>query len=383
MVFVNRTIEFKELCLHYPEAKRQKTSSGRKDDETTPEQAAAKAYLSEGYTILKHVSTLNTLLQSARRPYLNVDAHPTYTRTRRDFDLSAAAAGKPDAFAGVKYLTDDERDQIDTQARMILRKCADRVKDMETLEQRRQEALAARTNPLARLLPTRLLGSDSTADIVAAHRSNIAWYLTRRLADTSQAQKEMQEERIRRQTERAKTLGSSAAMYEVKSLNGSARQPSLGLESWSMGSSATSGLAALTGWGSRGPDPLSPLQRPPVEDDESDEEPLELTPAQILQFEHENAAILRSVEDTLASIQQAESRLLDISSLQTELIVQLAKQTEIVENLYDEAITTQAEVEKGHVQLKQARERARESRKWLLIFIIGATAAMLFLHWYD
>lgn len=118
-------------------------------------------------------------------------------------------------------------------------------------------------------------------------------------------------------------------------------------------------------------------------DDSSDDEDLELTPGQILQFEQENAAILRQVEDTLAAVQQAEARLLDISALQTELVIQLQRQSEIVDHLYDDAIATQGEVEKGHVQLKQARDRARESRKWLLAFILGATFAMLFLHWYD
>ncbi|KAG9022376.1 hypothetical protein FS837_006393 [Tulasnella sp. UAMH 9824] len=131
---------------------------------------------------------------------------------------------------------------------------------------------------------------------------------------------------------------------------------------------------------------MSPVQRPtspPLYEDSDEEEDLELTPGQILQFEQENAEILRSVENTLAAVKLAESRLLDISALQTELIVQLTRQSEMVDQLYDEAITSQGEVEKGHVQLKQARERARESRKWLLVFILGATAAMLFLHWYD
>ncbi|KAG9004243.1 hypothetical protein FRB90_011033 [Tulasnella sp. 427] len=131
---------------------------------------------------------------------------------------------------------------------------------------------------------------------------------------------------------------------------------------------------------------MSPVQRPtspPLYEDSDEEEDLELTPGQILQFEQENAEILRQVENTLAAVKLAESRLLDISALQTELVVQLTRQSEMVDQLYDEAITSQGEVDKGHVQLKQARERAKASRKWLLVFILGATAAMLFLHWYD
>ena len=138
----------------------------------------------------------------------------------------------------------------------------------------------------------------------------------------------------------------------------------------------------LFGSSSKAPPPPPPP--PPVydSDDDSDED-LELSQSQIMQFEQENAAILRQVEDVLQSVQLAEARLLDISALQSQLVAQLTRQTEVVEQLYDEAIASQAEVEKGNKQLKQAKERARESRKMLLVFIFGATLAILFLHWYD
>jgi len=120
-----------------------------------------------------------------------------------------------------------------------------------------------------------------------------------------------------------------------------------------------------------------------TESDTDDDTDIELTQSQILQFEEENAAILKSVEDTLQSVQLAESRLLEISALQTELVMQLARQTEVVDTLYDEAMTTQTQVEKGNAQLRQARERGKSSRKWNLLFILMATLGLLFLHWYD
>jgi syntaxin 18 len=41
-------------------------------------------------------------------------------------------------------------------------------------------------------------------------------------------------------------------------------------------------------------------------------------------------------------------------------------------------------VEKGNVQLREARRRTRtrDSRKWLLAFLIGASLSLLFLHYY-
>ncbi|KAG9002675.1 hypothetical protein FRB94_003710 [Tulasnella sp. JGI-2019a] len=371
----NRTFEFRELCSNQPEAK-PKRRPKRADDAMQIQ--AAQAYLAEGYTILKHITTLTSLLASSRRAYLNVDANQSSARQARSFDLSNASSdGNVDAFSSLKSLTNEERDQIDLQARILLSKCADRVKEMEIVEKRRRDAAVAQTNPLARLLPSRLTGSSSNAaaDLIAAHRTNITWYLTRRLADASQTQKEMQEERIRRQTERTKTLGSSAAAYDAAMLS----QPEV-QEKSKFGS-----FGSFIRGGPSKPESGFQTQQPPPEDGYASEEEdeLELTPGQMQQFEEENAALLRSVEDTLATIQLAESRLMDISSLQTELIVQLTRQAEVVDQLYDEAITSQGEVEKGHVQLKKARDRARESRKWILFFILGATGAMLFLHWYD
>ncbi|KAI0295315.1 hypothetical protein B0F90DRAFT_1201332 [Multifurca ochricompacta] len=89
------------------------------------------------------------------------------------------------------------------------------------------------------------------------------------------------------------------------------------------------------------------------------------------------AQILRSAEDTLAAVQQAEARLLEISALQAELVFQLIRQTEISDQLYENAITTSEMVEKGNIQLRETRRRARDGRKWLLVFLIGVSCSSI------
>jgi syntaxin 18 len=348
------------------------------------------------------------MLAQVRRPYLNVDARaPAYSRAAaRTLDLSAGDQG----WANVKYLTNEERDQIDLQARVILSRCADRVKEMETLEKRtcstdptlnpmftfcagRAAIAASRTNPLARFLPARLLphdASSASADFVAAHHASIAWYLQRRLADASAAQKEMQEERMKRQMHRTRTLGSGAARDALTlGLGGDAPPASETAsiadddsnESWFggvPGSIASSLMASVRG----GDTPSSAIPSAiPTDESDSDDE-LELSQSQILQFEAENAAILREVQDTLQSVQQAEARLLEIASLQTELVTQLTRQTEITDQLYEDAVAATGAVEKGNVQLREAKQRAKDSRLFILVFLIGASFSLLFLHYY-
>lgn len=272
----------------------------------------------------------------------------------------------------------------------------------------RAEHAASRQNPLTRLLPARLRQDDSTtaSDFVAAHHSSITWYLSRRLTETSQLLRDMQEERMKRQLERTRTLGSGAAREAafLGSTNPANLTPPSPAESSASGSwlggasNLASSFAASIGSSSAAFDPShsSSTIRPggggaslsasaTVRDEwfsETDEEELELSASQIQQFEEENANILQNVQDTLASVQQAETRLMEISALQMELVAHLTKQTEQTEQLYEDAIATASVVEKGNEQLKEARRRARDGRKWILIFLIGASLSLLFLHYY-
>jgi syntaxin 18 len=256
----------------------------------------------------------------------------------------------------------------------------------------RSELVASQTNPLARLLPARLRQDTTTlsSDFLAAHHSGVTWYLSRRLAEASQAQKEMQEERVKRQLERTRSLGSGAAREVTQfgqkdkghaPIPGQPRETLVG--SW-LGD-ASSNILAATGIGtssrgsSSGTPPTHDIATP--SDDEEDEE-LELSASQILQFETENANILRTVQDTLESVHQAEQRLTDISMLQMELVNHLTRQTELTDQLYEDAIATTSTVEKGNEQLKEAKRRAKDSRLFILVFLIGASMSLLFLHYY-
>lgn len=83
---------------------------------------------------LTHINTLTRMLGSIRKPYLNVETREPLLsqRVARNIDLD----GGKDAWANIRYLTNEERDQIDIQARVIFSRCADRIKEMEALEKR-------------------------------------------------------------------------------------------------------------------------------------------------------------------------------------------------------------------------------------------------------
>lgn len=97
-----------------------------------------------------------------------------------------------------------------------------------------------------------------------------------------------------------------------------------------------------------------------------------------------NGEILQFINYSILQLNsQAEKALLEISNLQTVLSNHLAVQTQQTDRLYAEAIATTDRVQEGNLMLHQARQRASDTRKWILIFLIIASFILLFLDWYD
>ncbi|KZT62895.1 hypothetical protein CALCODRAFT_425438 [Calocera cornea HHB12733] len=364
MVSIDITADFRtsvqSALKTLPEPKRRtkpRPKHSKADGQGEP--SYADAYLQEAYAILEHINTLNSMLTSIRHAYLSVDSGSGFSgpsRRGKAFDVQ-----EKQGWEGVKRLTNQERDEIDLQAKVIMKRCMDRVKALEALEAKRASSAPHKT-ALLRLLPTRLTSTPSLAssDLLAAHYLSITWFLNARLARVSAVQREMQEERVRRQLERARSLGGEVPGSRdggpgegvVRRFDATAvpRHPSLRTTS------------AYTASG------------------EEDDAPLTAEQAQL--FELENASILRSAENVLAQVQRAESSLHDISALQSELVHHLTVQSEMTDRLYEEAMSTQREVERGNDQLRKARERGGDARRWLLVFLIGASLALLFVHYY-
>lgn len=247
--------------------------------------------------------------------------------------------------------------------------------------------MASKTNPLTRLLPARLRQDESTlsSDVIAAHHSSITWYLSRRLTEASQTQKELQEERVKRQLERTRSLASSAGQEALAMTTRNSSSIASGSNSRTPGSWLESTIAATIGTpssqeSSRKVSSYTPSESAYASEDDDDE--IELSASQIIQFEAENANILKGVQDTLESVQQAEARLMDISALQMELVTHLTRQTELTDQLYEDALATTSTVEKGNEQLREAKRRAKDGRIFVLVFLIGASLSLLFLHYY-
>jgi syntaxin 18 len=167
----DRTKEFRtcveeKRSLYPPDPKakgKSRRDVGSNDADVQSGRITAKAYLQEAYIIvstqtlplhsftqaltrsnqLKHINTLSRMLTLIRRPYLNISDNEflALRQTARAFDLG----GDEEALASLKYMSNQERDQVDLQAKTILSRCVERVKEMEQIEQSTQHVVSSLT----------------------------------------------------------------------------------------------------------------------------------------------------------------------------------------------------------------------------------------------
>lgn len=392
--------------------KRRRRKVSREDEE---EERARRDFLAEAYRIVstfvcykttahplqhKQLAELTAHLRLIRRAYLSTAPPPLLSRHRQpqpntaDIDPEQARLRYLEQ---AKHLSDREKDEVDVRARLIIKTCRDRVELLERREKRmfQPEATALTYLELAIVRQSKAPTTTSTASslisqflpslqaltsseasltpqqrssILAAHQGAIIWFLNAELLKISERQREMQEERGKIRDERGKSLGGMVAK-EVVSANGD---------------TTTSNLFRTST-----PINLTISYKPSTPSAADDDDPLatdaslQLSQSQIQQFSSENTEMLESMQTTLNTVLQAERSLLEISQLQTTLISHLASQTETIERLYDDANDAIGSVEQANMQLKEAKRSGRDARFFLLVFLIGASMALLFLDWYS
>lgn len=223
------------------------------------------------------------------------------------------------------------------------------------------------TNGLSRLLglpALQLNKNQASEEALHAHRQQVTLYLSRRLADVSRIQKDQQELRVNRQLEQQ----SMNAMSSLVAGGSSTSKSNKGA-----GDEEEGGIPAIFV-------PDARLTGSGLTDDDDDEEPpidSLLSPEQIQQFESESSQLLQEANTQLAAIEKAQASLLEISSLQSELTIHLTQQMELTDKLWEDSVLVTGRVEEGNKQLKEARERSKEGRLWLLIFLLGASFSLL------
>ncbi|KAG2214655.1 hypothetical protein INT46_005672 [Mucor plumbeus] len=355
----NRTLDFRHLVENkastVPHKPQQQPPRHGRDNQ---DESSYDLFTKEAYRIYQHITSLKRFLLTIRPAYLSTSKRPsTHYGHSNNNSLDDPAMGGDSLFAifsgNIHSLTDRERDEIDFQAKLIIRRCIDRIKELEESEKIRQSNEASKpTSRLAHFLgklgnPT---GGGMTEDVLFVHRSSIMWFLNQQLMQVSQIQKDQQEIRLTREIEKSENQLSKAMYVE----------PPVYI-----------------------PEQQQQQQQQQQQEEESNPFEQALSQEQIQMLEKENSVMLEDLNNTLNEVKSAEKALLEISTLQTQLTNHLAAQTIQTDKLYADAIATTEKVEQGNLQLITARERNKNSRNFMLIFLLGACFVLLFLDWYS
>mmetsp|Transcript_3229 Transcript_3229/g.8968 ORF Transcript_3229/g.8968 Transcript_3229/m.8968 type:complete len:226 (-) Transcript_3229:1347-2024(-) len=102
-----------------------------------------------------------------------------------------------------------------------------------------------------------------------------------------------------------------------------------------------------------------------------------------LQLQQENAVLLSELEATSTQASEVHRTLVEISNLNQVFSEQIQEQSEQLESLYEEALATTVNFEKGNVELAKALKYNKEGGRYIICIILFFTFALLFLDWWQ
>ncbi|KAF2113392.1 snare-complex protein syntaxin-18 N-terminus-domain-containing protein [Lophiotrema nucula] len=323
-------------------------------------------FLKEAYRIRSHLVELNKYLRSIRQSYLSTAHAPRRKQAARTGNSSSITAADADS----KHLSDDQRTEIDAQAKQLLRELNHAISSLSEAEQIRQQASAAITLKRRAKQGFGLVGrwaagggitgkspeeelEDAKASTVRVHRESIIWYLQQQLQMCGQFQASMMEIRLKREVEKSKSV-----LYKARGTMPTSDQ-STGMNGLPSASSGFRGKASY------------------VPEDESRAVEQQLSPEQLQLFAEENQDMLKHYEDTLDQVRTTEKSLVEISELQTTLANNLSVQSAHIEQLVEDSYLTTENIGGGNKELKKAAERKSTAR--LLFYSTSIFCATLVL----
>ncbi|WFD46632.1 hypothetical protein GLX27_001269 [Malassezia furfur] len=329
------------------------------------QRSAAESWTREAYRIKRQIASLYTFLGAIRRPYLDISSKGRYsTSDWKDEDENEldTESTKDDAFAKWQHihaLTDAERDEIDFQVKLMIKKCLESVQELERGEKLRKQAVdrslsSARRSALGPMMLLRggaIARQQSASDAVAAYHAAVTQYLSEQLARASSIQATLQQRRVEAEQQRHQKLADGAQKVLRNGAANDASASNLRGSAGALSQSSNNDLAQ------------------------------ELTKEQVQMFEEEASALIQSLQSELQAVQHAEQQLHDISDLQTRIMQHLQEQNEQTSQLQTEAAGHGEQVTSGNEQLRKAKERNRAANRFLSMFFVISGLLLLVMHW--
>ncbi|XP_061848888.1 syntaxin-18 isoform X2 [Colius striatus] len=260
-------------------------------------------FTSRAREVISHIGKLKDFLLQHRKDYINAYSH---------------------ILSGYVRMTDTERDQIDQDAQIFMRTCADAIHQLRTegVCKLYSEQRAIRVKQvidkkrLSRLEPEQ---SNVSKSPVSPEKSS------QNLLDDS-------EEKL--------------SVEESKDKNLPDAQSNLGL------------------WGDgKGED--------------------ELSPEEIQMFEQENQRLVGEMNNLFDEVRQIEGKVVEISRLQEIFTEKVLQQETDIDNIHQLVVGATENIKEGNEDIREAIKNNAGFRVWILFFLVMCSFSLLFLDWYD
>ncbi|KAI8585678.1 hypothetical protein BDZ88DRAFT_338042 [Geranomyces variabilis] len=390
-------------------------------------------FLLESYRLLDHINQLHYFLTRAQKFYLNLSSRAgTHLSAERNDEarwLASWAASRDNnaqqpplallqMLPKLRDLTEPEREEMDSQVQRALGGLFSRTEVLAKAAEQPVVVVGPRVKTAGGLM-TALFGDQETKRrerMLVEHRRSVVWLLRKRLMDTSNVQKHMQERLLRQRLQKEETFLYSASRTTpaLPPKSASPSTPSLPFNislsnitsslSASFNPSTALSFASQAGLVKRPASSNSPLKSTTTTAGAADQQgayPLHsrassellhqqhaedvaarLTNRERMMLETANAEILESLEGSLDQVRRTTNALQEISSLHGRLAYEIQTQATAIDALYEEAWKTTDTVHRGNKQLVSAQRRFGTARLWVLIFLVVASAVLLFLDYY-
>ncbi|XP_052471018.1 syntaxin-18 [Carassius gibelio] len=231
----------------------------------------------------------------------------------------------------VSRMTDSERDQIDQDAQIFMRTCADAIGQL------RSE-----------------MGKQVVSAQVKDHRAAVLDLIEVYLRGVCKLYSEQRAVRVKRVVDKKRL---SRLEPEQISHN---KQQSDGEENSDK--------------------PVSDSNVDLWEDNKVDDD---LSPEEIQMFEQENQRLVGEMNSLLDEVRQIEGKVVEISRLQEIFSEKVLQQETEIDNIHQLVVGATENVKEGNEDIREAIKNNAGFRVWILFFLVMCSFSLLFLDWYD
>ncbi|XP_037990596.1 syntaxin-18 isoform X1 [Motacilla alba alba] len=286
-------------------------------------------FTSRAREVISHIGKLKDFLLQHRKDYINAYSHIMSEYVR---------------------MTDTERDQIDQDAQVFMRTCADAIHQLRTEAHK---------------------GVQSAQ--VKEHRTAVLDFIEDYLKRVCKLYSEQRAIRVKRVIDKKRL-----SKLEPEQSNVSKSPLSTEKSSQSPLEDSEEKLSAEESKDRNLPDAQSNLG---LWGDGRGED--ELSPEEIQMFEQENQRLVGEMNNLFDEVRQIEGKVVEISRLQEIFTEKVLQQETDIDNIHQLVVGATENIKEGNEDIREAIKNNAGFRVWILFFLVMCSFSLLFLDWYD